>query len=103
MDDFGGSRSDPGMLGSGVYFAGSASLSSKFAKLGKSGLGSRLMLVNQVALGQVKVIYMLIYTRQGHCAKYDLVTCYFLHTCYLLLIVCSGYYILLIVCSSSFS
>ena len=103
MDDFGGSRSDPGMLGSGVYFAGSASLSNKFAKLGKSGLGSRLMLVNQVALGQVKVIYMLIYTRQGHCAKYDLVTCYFLHTCYLLLIVCSGYYILLIVCSSSFS
>ena len=24
VDDFGGSRSDPGMLGSGIYFAGSA-------------------------------------------------------------------------------
>ena len=24
VDDFGGSRSDPGMLGAGIYFAGSA-------------------------------------------------------------------------------
>ena len=24
VDDFGGTRSDPGMLGTGIYFAGSA-------------------------------------------------------------------------------
>ena len=55
VDDFGGKRSDPGMLGGGVYFAGSASLSSRFSKQGKTGHGTRLMLVNQIALGKVKV------------------------------------------------
>ena len=55
VDDFGGKRSDPGMLGSGLYFAKSASLSCKFSKPGKSRPGTRLMLVNQVALGRVKV------------------------------------------------
>ena len=55
VDDFGGRRSDPGMLGGGIYFARSASLSSKFSKQGKAGNGTRLMLVNQVALGKVKV------------------------------------------------
>ena len=55
VDDFGGKRSDPGMLGSGLYFAESASLSCKFSKPGKRRPGTRLMLVNQVALGKVKV------------------------------------------------
>ncbi|XP_064404134.1 protein mono-ADP-ribosyltransferase PARP4-like isoform X3 [Halichondria panicea] len=54
VDDFGGTRSDPGMLGGGLYFAGSSSLSCKFSKPGKSGRGTRLMLVNQVALGNCK-------------------------------------------------
>ena len=55
VDDFGGKRSDPGMLGSGIYFADSSTLSSQFSKPGKGGSGNRLMLVNQVALGNVKV------------------------------------------------
>ena len=55
VDDFGGSRSDPGMLGSGIYFADSASLSAKFSGPGKKRHGTRLMLVNEVALGNVKV------------------------------------------------
>ena len=55
VDDFGGKRSDPGMLGGGVYFAESASLSCKFSKPGKCRPGTRLMMVNQVALGTVKV------------------------------------------------
>ncbi|XP_019851276.1 PREDICTED: uncharacterized protein LOC100633591 isoform X2 [Amphimedon queenslandica] len=54
VDDFGGSRSDPGMLGSGIYFADSASLSVKFSGPGKKRHGTRLMLVNEVALGNVK-------------------------------------------------
>lgn len=57
VDDFGGSRSDPGMLGSGIYFADTASLSCKFSSPGKTGQGNRLMLINQVALGNVKVCY----------------------------------------------
>ena len=62
------------MLGAGIYFADSAryvfyeqihigfmyiilfSLSCKFSKPGKQGRRTRLMLVNQVALGQCKVI-----------------------------------------------
>ncbi len=55
VDDFGGTRSDPGMLGGGIYFAGSSSLSCKYSKPGKNGQGTRLMLVNQVALGNCKV------------------------------------------------
>lgn len=55
VDDYGGSRSDPGMLGSGIYFADSPTLSCKFSAPGKTGRQSRLMLVNQVALGNVKV------------------------------------------------
>ena len=43
------------MLGSGIYFADSSTLSSQFSKPGKAGSGNRLMLVNQVALGNVKV------------------------------------------------
>ncbi|KAL5457332.1 hypothetical protein EMCRGX_G034580 [Ephydatia muelleri] len=52
VDDFGGARSDPGMLGGGIYFAGSSSLSSKFSAPGRRG--TRLMLVNEVALGECK-------------------------------------------------
>ncbi|XP_065907785.1 protein mono-ADP-ribosyltransferase PARP4-like isoform X2 [Dysidea avara] len=52
VDDFGGTRTDPGMLGSGIYFASSSSVSSRYSKPGKTR-GGRLMLVNQVALGNV--------------------------------------------------
>ncbi|KAL9969636.1 hypothetical protein ACROYT_G021872 [Oculina patagonica] len=52
VDDFGGQRSDPGMLGSGIYFASSASTSAKYSAPGSKG--TRLMLVNEVALGNVK-------------------------------------------------
>ncbi|XP_065907778.1 protein mono-ADP-ribosyltransferase PARP4-like isoform X3 [Dysidea avara] len=52
VDDFGGTRTDPGMLGSGIYFASTSSVSSQYSKPGKTR-GSRLMLVNQVALGNV--------------------------------------------------
>ncbi len=55
VDDFGGARSDPGMLGGGLYFAGSSSLSCKYSKPGKTAQKTRLMLVNQVALGNCKV------------------------------------------------
>ena len=55
VDDFGGTRSDPGMLGSGISFADSATLSAKYSKPGKTSCKNRLMLVNQVALGKVKV------------------------------------------------
>eukprot|EP00731_Ephydatia_muelleri_P031972 Em0023g479a len=40
VDDFGGARSDPGMLGGGIYFAGSSSLSSKFSAPGRRGTRS---------------------------------------------------------------
>ena len=55
VDDFGGSRSDPGMLGSGIYFSDSVSLSCKFSAPGRTCSGNRLMLINQVALGNIKV------------------------------------------------
>jgi len=41
------------MLGSGIYFASSASTSAKYSAPGSNG--TRLMLVNEVALGKVKV------------------------------------------------
>ncbi|KAJ7391391.1 Protein mono-ADP-ribosyltransferase parp4 [Desmophyllum pertusum] len=52
VDDFGGQRSDAGMLGSGIYFASSASTSAKYSAPGSKG--TRLMLVNEVALGSIK-------------------------------------------------
>ncbi|XP_067050666.1 protein mono-ADP-ribosyltransferase PARP4-like isoform X2 [Acropora muricata] len=52
VDDFGGTRSDAGMLGSGIYFASSASTSAKYSAPGNHG--TRLMLVNEVALGSIK-------------------------------------------------
>ena len=73
VDDFGGTRSDPGMLGSGIYFASSSrltsnelyheiiiivpcSVSSLYSRPGKTR-GSRLMLLNQVALGNCMVCW----------------------------------------------
>jgi len=41
------------MLGSGIYFASSASTSARYSAPGSKG--TRLMLVNEVALGKVKV------------------------------------------------
>ncbi|XP_031548614.1 protein mono-ADP-ribosyltransferase PARP4-like isoform X2 [Actinia tenebrosa] len=52
VDDFGGKRSDPGMLGSGIYFGSSASTSAKYSARGS--MGSRFMLINEVALGRTK-------------------------------------------------
>eukprot|EP00794_Sanderia_malayensis_P009205 gene9205-10179_t len=53
VDDFGGTRSDPGMLGSGIYFAGSASTCKKYSSP-SSISRTRFALVNQVALGKYK-------------------------------------------------
>ncbi|CAH3018315.1 unnamed protein product, partial [Porites evermanni] len=52
VEDFGGKRSDAGMLGSGIYFASSASTSAKYSAAASNG--TRLMLVNEVALGNIK-------------------------------------------------
>ncbi|XP_015749941.1 PREDICTED: poly [ADP-ribose] polymerase 4-like [Acropora digitifera] len=54
VDDFGGTRSDAGMLGSGIYFASSSSTSAKYSAPGNHG--TRLMLVNEVALGNIKAL-----------------------------------------------
>lgn len=51
VDDCGGSRTDVGFLGSGIYFADDASTSAKYSKPSKCK-GSRLMLINEVALGK---------------------------------------------------
>ncbi|BFZ25340.1 hypothetical protein BsWGS_28378 [Bradybaena similaris] len=53
VDDFGGKRSDAGMLGSGIYFASAASTSMKYSSPSNTK-GSRLLLVNEVALGSCK-------------------------------------------------
>ncbi|CAG5134171.1 unnamed protein product, partial [Candidula unifasciata] len=53
VDDFGGKRSDAGNLGSGIYFANSASTSVKYSSPSKIK-GSRLLLINEVALGHSK-------------------------------------------------
>ncbi|KAL8624962.1 hypothetical protein ACOMHN_039849 [Nucella lapillus] len=50
VDDHGGSRSDAGMLGSGIYFASAASTSAAYSTPSKTR-GTRLMLVSEVALG----------------------------------------------------
>lgn len=47
----GGKRRDGGLLGNGIYFADSASTSAQYCSAGSRG--SRLMLVNNVALGTV--------------------------------------------------
>ncbi|KAL4233481.1 Protein mono-ADP-ribosyltransferase parp4 [Mactra antiquata] len=56
VDDHGGIRSDPGMLGSGIYFANSASTSIQYSTPSKTK-GSRFMLVCDVALGRQKEMY----------------------------------------------
>ncbi|CAL1538041.1 unnamed protein product [Lymnaea stagnalis] len=53
VDDFGGKRSDVGMLGSGIYFASAASTSVKYSSPSNSK-GTRLLLINEVALGHSK-------------------------------------------------
>ncbi|GFO43316.1 poly [ADP-ribose] polymerase, partial [Plakobranchus ocellatus] len=53
VDEFGGTRSDAGMLGSGIYFASAASTSLKYSAP-SSSKGTRLLLVNEVALGHSK-------------------------------------------------
>ncbi|KAL3871218.1 hypothetical protein ACJMK2_039226 [Sinanodonta woodiana] len=50
VDDHGGKRTDPGMLGSGIYFAEAGSTSAGYSSPGKTK-GTRLMLINEVALG----------------------------------------------------
>ncbi|XP_071800756.1 protein mono-ADP-ribosyltransferase PARP4-like isoform X2 [Asterias amurensis] len=50
VDDFGGERTDAGMLGSGIYFADSFGTSAKYSHISQT-TGTRLMAVNQVALG----------------------------------------------------
>ncbi|XP_025097286.1 poly [ADP-ribose] polymerase 4-like [Pomacea canaliculata] len=50
-DDFGGTRTDAGMLGCGIYFASDASKSALYSTPSKTK-GTRLLLVNEVALGQ---------------------------------------------------
>ncbi|XP_033122166.1 protein mono-ADP-ribosyltransferase PARP4-like [Anneissia japonica] len=50
VEDFGGKRTDPGNLGSGIYFTDSSSTSAKYSSR-STVKGSRFMLVNEVALG----------------------------------------------------
>ncbi|XP_061177489.1 protein mono-ADP-ribosyltransferase PARP4-like [Saccostrea echinata] len=56
VDDYGGKRTDPGMLGNGIYFASSASTSIKYSKPSKTR-NTRMMLVNLVALGNTMDVY----------------------------------------------
>uniref|UniRef100_A0A8W8JII7 Poly [ADP-ribose] polymerase n=1 Tax=Magallana gigas TaxID=29159 RepID=A0A8W8JII7_MAGGI len=56
VDDYGGKRTDPGMLGHGIYFASSASTSIKYSKPSKTR-NTRMMLVSQVALGTTLDVY----------------------------------------------
>ncbi|XP_059150077.1 protein mono-ADP-ribosyltransferase PARP4-like isoform X1 [Physella acuta] len=53
VDDYGGKRSDVGMLGSGIYFASEASTSVRYSSPSQTK-GSRLLLINEVALGNCK-------------------------------------------------
>ncbi|XP_072018547.1 protein mono-ADP-ribosyltransferase PARP4-like [Amphiura filiformis] len=51
VDDFGGERTDAGMLGSAIYFANSSSTSAKYSAASQT-TGTRLMTINEVALGK---------------------------------------------------
>ncbi|XP_070191086.1 protein mono-ADP-ribosyltransferase PARP4-like [Littorina saxatilis] len=51
VDDHGGTRYDAGKLGSGIYFASAASTSALYSTPSKTR-GTRLMVVNEVALGE---------------------------------------------------
>ncbi|XP_078585828.1 protein mono-ADP-ribosyltransferase PARP4-like [Branchiostoma floridae x Branchiostoma japonicum] len=55
VDDFGGTRTDAGMLGHGIYFS-DASTSAKYSSPNKSR-GTRYMVVSEVALGKCKDVY----------------------------------------------
>ncbi|XP_064614206.1 LOW QUALITY PROTEIN: protein mono-ADP-ribosyltransferase PARP4-like [Liolophura sinensis] len=51
VNEYGGSRSDPGNLGYGIYFAESASVSCAYSGVSQSR-GTRFMLITEVALGE---------------------------------------------------
>uniref|UniRef100_A0A2C9KRG3 Poly [ADP-ribose] polymerase n=1 Tax=Biomphalaria glabrata TaxID=6526 RepID=A0A2C9KRG3_BIOGL len=53
VDDMGGSRTDEGSLGCGIYFASDFNTSVQYSTPSKTK-GSRLLLINEVALGQIK-------------------------------------------------
>ncbi|RUS77622.1 hypothetical protein EGW08_014622, partial [Elysia chlorotica] len=53
VDDYGGTRSDAGMLGSGIYFASASSTSVKYSAPSNTK-GTRLLLISEVALGATK-------------------------------------------------
>ncbi|KAK3773376.1 hypothetical protein RRG08_023253 [Elysia crispata] len=53
VDEYGGTRSDAGMLGSGIYFASASSTSVKYSAPSNTK-GTRLLLINEVALGTTK-------------------------------------------------
>ncbi|XP_078664712.1 uncharacterized protein LOC144907477 isoform X2 [Branchiostoma floridae x Branchiostoma belcheri] len=55
VDDFGGTRTDAGMLGHGIYFS-DASTSAKYSSPSKTR-GRRYMVVSEVALGKCKDVY----------------------------------------------
>ena len=56
VDEYGGKRTDPGLLGCGIYFADAASTSAKYSSPSKTR-GTRLMVVSEVALGNSKDYY----------------------------------------------
>ncbi|XP_046570901.1 protein mono-ADP-ribosyltransferase PARP4-like [Haliotis rubra] len=56
VENYGGQRSDAGMLGGGLYFASAASTSAQYSRESKTK-GTRLMLVADVALGQCKDLF----------------------------------------------
>ncbi|KAH9525129.1 Protein mono-ADP-ribosyltransferase parp4 [Bulinus truncatus] len=53
VDVMGGSRTDEGSLGCGIYFASDSNTSVKYSTPSKTK-GSRFLLINEVALGEVK-------------------------------------------------
>ncbi|XP_066269374.1 protein mono-ADP-ribosyltransferase PARP4-like [Branchiostoma lanceolatum] len=55
VDDYGGTRTDAGMLGHGIYFS-DASTSVKYSSANKTR-GTRYMVVSEVALGTCKDVY----------------------------------------------
>ncbi|XP_071956345.1 protein mono-ADP-ribosyltransferase PARP4-like isoform X2 [Antedon mediterranea] len=70
VDDFGGQLTDPGNLGSGIYFTDSASTSGKYSSRSKVK-GSRFMLVNEVALGKCLDMKSKNYTLSAAPEGYD--------------------------------
>ncbi|XP_038058129.1 protein mono-ADP-ribosyltransferase PARP4-like [Patiria miniata] len=56
VEVFGGSRRDAGMLGSGIYFGDRVSTAQQYSSPSQQ-TGTRLMVVNKVALGNIKDLY----------------------------------------------